>query len=56
MHNDKNDDDSGGDDSDYETMEAGGAKTGKEGKPSSGNQVVIKKKVAPGSLSLKKNK
>ena len=61
MKNDKNDDDSGGDDSDYETMEAAqqnkGESKGKDDiKPNSGNQMIIKKKIVPANLSIKKKK
>lgn len=61
LRNDKNDDDSGGDDSDYETMEMGTNRAGEnkgkeETKPSSGNQILIKKKTTPLNLSLKKKK
>ena len=59
LRNDKNDDDSGGDDSDYETMENGTGKgeKGKEDKPQgTGNQILIKKKNTPVSMSLGKKK
>ena len=59
LRNDKNDDDSGGDDSDYELMEGSNRadnKNKEEGKPGSGNQILIKKKNTPANLSLKKKK
>lgn len=61
LRNDKNDDDSGGDDSDdYETMDnskpAGESKGKDEGKPNSGNQMIIKKKINPVNLQVKKKK
>lgn len=59
LRNDKNDDDSGGDDSDYETMEGttrADNKNKEEIKPGSGNHILIKKKNTPVNLSLKKKK
>jgi hypothetical protein len=58
LRNDKNDDDSGGDDSDYDPMEGSNRAENKkeEGKPGSGNQILIKKKNTPVSLSIKKKK
>lgn len=58
LRNDKNDDDSGGDDSDYEAMEGTTRPENKkeEGKPGSGNHILIKKKNTPVNLSLKKKK
>jgi len=61
LRNDKNDDDSDGDDSDYERPENGPVKGGEskgkdEVKLNSGNQMIIKKKVIPVNLQIKKKK
>jgi hypothetical protein len=61
LRNDKNDDDSDGDDSDYEKPENGATKGGEskgkeEAKVNSGNQMIIKKKVVPVNLQIKKKK
>ncbi len=52
LKNDKNDDDSGGDDSDYEAVDNG--KTAKDEKPQPNQS--IKSKPKPASFSVKKKK
>ena len=56
LRNDKNDDDSGGDDSDYELESGPGKEKGKDEKPQGTGNILIKKKNTPVSMSLGKKK